>query len=183
MNDPVQPDDIIDFWFSAKVKNNWFSSNERFDQEIRARFQDIYNDAREGAYLQWRDTPRGALALVLLFDQFPRNMFRGVAEAFATDDLALEIARETITAGQDRQLSDDERGFLYMPYMHSEDLAVQNVGLRLYGELGHKERLDFMWRHHAIISQFGRYPHRNAVLGRQSTEEELIFLQTPGSSF
>ncbi len=183
MNTPVQAEDIIDFWFGAQARKNWFTPNERFDDEIRMLFQDVYTDAREGAYSEWRDDARGALALVLLFDQFPRNMFRGVAEAFATDDLALEIARETITAGLDRQLSDEERGFLYMPYMHSEDLAVQDVGLRLYGELGDKERLDFMWRHHAIISQFGRYPHRNALLGRESTDEELAFLQTPGSSF
>ncbi len=183
MNEPTQAEDINDFWFSPQARNNWFTPNERFDDEIRLRFEETYNEAHQGAYSEWRGDARGGLALVLLFDQFPRNMFRGVAQAFATDDLALEIARETITAGLDRQLSEEERGFFYMPYMHSEDHGVQDVGLRLYGELGHKERLDFMWRHHAIISQFGRFPHRNAVLGRQSTDEEIVFLLTRGSSF
>jgi uncharacterized protein (DUF924 family) len=183
MNAPYTADDILDFWFSPQARDNWFTPNERFDREIRLRFEPFYSRARQGAHSDWRLNPRGALALVITFDQFPRNMYRGSADAYATDDLALEIARETITAGADAQLAEEERGFLYMPYMHSEDLAVQNVGLRLYGQLGHKERLDYMWRHHAIISQFGRFPHRNAVLGRESTDEEQAFLLTPGSRF
>ncbi|MDX2265638.1 MAG: DUF924 family protein [Hyphomicrobiales bacterium] len=179
----IAADDVLNFWFSSTARDNWFAKNPRFDEEIRARFANAHSAARLGRFAHWRASAEGALALVLIFDQFPRNMYRGAADAYATDDLALEIARDTITAGQDAQLSEEERGFLYMPYMHSEDLAVQDVGLRLYGELGHKERLDYMWRHHAVISQFGRFPHRNAVLGRQSTPEELAFLATPGSSF
>lgn len=184
MIDPAtSPETITGFWFSPDAKPNWFKKNDWFDSEIRARFENDYLLARDGMLDTWRDTPEGALALVILLDQLPRNMYRGTAQAFATDDKALLIADEALARDFDSQLSDDERIFLYMPFMHSESLAAQERGMALYDALGREENLNYMRRHYEIIARFGRFPHRNAVLGRQSTPEEAEFLTMPGSSF
>ncbi len=177
------PESVLSFWFGPGMSDKWFKPGDAFDREIEMRFGPLYQAAREGGYQDWRLTHKGALALVLVFDQFPRNMFRGTPAAFATDDKALQLAGEAIAKGFDREMNDDERLFLYLPYQHAEDLEVQKRGLELFAQLGRPENLDYMQRHHDIIARFGRFPHRNAILGRPSTPEELEFLNRPGSSF
>jgi uncharacterized protein (DUF924 family) len=182
----VVPDyqDIIDFWFSERVRKNWWSKDEEFDQEIRNRFAGIHRLASAGGLTAWRQSPRGRLAEIIVLDQFPRNMFRDHADAFATDKLARQCTRDAVGAGADQALTPQQRAFLYMPLMHSESRADHEEAVRLYSS--HPElsyNLDFELKHKAIIDRFGRYPHRNTVLGRTSTPEEIEFLQQPGSSF
>jgi uncharacterized protein (DUF924 family) len=176
--------EIIDFWFSERVHKNWWSKDEAFDQEIRSRFAGIHRLASEGGLTAWRQTPQGRLAEVIVLDQFPRNMFRDRADAFATDQLARQCTRDAVAAGADQALTPQQRAFLYMPLMHSESRADHEEAIRLYSS--HPElsyNLDFELKHKAIIDRFGRYPHRNTVLGRTSTPEEMEFLQQQGSSF
>ncbi len=180
---PTSPADVINFWFSPEARPNWFKKSEAFDEEMRARFEWPYALARDGALEDWRETPASALALVILLDQVPRNIYRGTAQAFATDDNALAIAEAAVARGFNAHLGEEERVFLYMPFMHAENLAAQDRGVVLYEALGRPENLDYMRRHRDVIVRFGRFPHRNAVLGRQSTPEELEFLKLPGSSF
>ena len=176
--------DVIDFWFSERVRKNWWSKDEVFDEEIRRRFAGIHRLASEGGLTAWRQTPEGRLAEIIVLDQFPRNMFRNQADAFATDELARQCTRNAVAVGADKALTPQQRAFLYMPLMHSESRADHEEAVRLYSS--HPElssNLDFELKHKAIIDRFGRYPHRNAVLGRTSTPEEMKFLQQPGSSF
>ncbi len=168
----MTPEDVLDFWFSTESQARWFDSTPAFDAAIRARFGGLYEQASAGG-LNWPKTPKSALALIIVVDQFPRNMFRNTAQAFATDHLAFDVSRRAIDRGFDEGLSAPERQFLYMPFMHAEDLLVQDRGLVLYETLGDANALDFMRKHHAIIAKFGRFPYRNAMLGRDSTPEEL----------
>lgn len=184
--DATLQDDILRFWFDETEERFWFARNDDFDRTIRDRFGSTVAAAAEGRLDHWAATPRGALALVLLLDQFPRNLFRGSSRAFATDAAALATARAAIDRGLDLDpaLERRQRVFFYLPFMHSESLADQEACVRLMRERGGSEvNIDFAERHRAIIERFGRFPHRNAVLGRQSTPEELAFLQQPGSSF
>lgn len=176
--------EIIEFWFSDRVRKNWWSKDEAFDQEIKRRFAGIHRLASEGRLTEWRQTAEGRLAEIIVLDQFPRNMFRDHADAFASDELARQCTRAAVAAGADQALTPQQRSFLYMPLMHSESRADHEEAVRLYAS--HPElnyNLDFELKHKAIIDRFGRYPHRNAVLGRTSTPEEMEFLQQPGSSF
>ena len=176
--------EIIDFWFSERVRKNWWSKDEAFDQEIRSHFSGVHRLASEGGLTAWRQTPQGRLAEIIVLDQFPRNMFRDQADAFATDQLARRCTREAVAAGADQALTPQQRAFLYMPLMHSESRADHEEAVRLYSSHPDlKHNLDFELKHKVIIDRFGRYPHRNAVLGRTSTPDELEFLQQPGSSF
>ncbi len=147
------------------------------------RFGALLLKAKQGELVHWAETPDGALALVILFDQLSRNIHRGTPEAFAADVLALATAKHAIFQGHDLRLSPEGRGFLYLPFEHSEVLADQDKGVALFEALGSEELLDYMRRHRDIIARFGRFPHRNAILGRSSTAEEIEFLKQPGSSF
>ena len=170
----VQPwaREVLDFWFS-RGKEDWWKANGAFDEEVRERF------AIEWARQSRRQVPdflgdaRTALAAVILFDQFPRNMFRGHADQFATDHLALAIARESVERGYDDGMTAAERGFLYMPFQHSENLQDQVRSLLLFTALGDDEMLHYARKHHEVIERFGRFPHRNAALGRKPTAMEL----------
>ena len=173
--------DVLGFWFVVDRKA-WFEKNPAFDAEIRARFLPLYERAAGGELEAWRAEPASCLALVILLDQFPRNMFRGSARAFAADALALQAARHAVTLGFDRGLSADERTFLYLPFEHSESLADQVRGCELMRPLG-DEVYRYAVRHKEIIERFRRFPHRNAALGRASTAEEIEFLKQPGSGF
>lgn len=176
--------DIIDFWFSERVRKNWWSKNEAFDQEILTRFAVLQQQAAAGKLFSWRQSPLGRLAEILVLDQFPRNMFRDQAGAFASDELARRCTREAVAAGADQALTPQQRAFLYMPLMHSESVTDHEEAVRLYSSHPDlKYNLDFELKHKAIIDRFGRYPHRNEILGRTSTSEETTFLQQPGSSF
>lgn len=182
----VNPQDLLKFWF-GRDRKAWFEKNPAFDEEIRRRFLQLYEMGAAGELAQWMQTPGDCLALVILLDQFPRNMFRGSARAFAADPPARAAARVILENSWDKAMSPDERMFAYLPFEHSESLADQERCLALMKEIAvFPEAADLpKWAeaHLAIIRRFGRFPHRNAALGRASTPEEAEFLQQPGSSF
>jgi uncharacterized protein (DUF924 family) len=170
--------DVIRFWFEECKPAQWFTKDEAFDQTLRDRFASVHAAAVKGETASWRSEPRGKLAEIIVLDQFPRNMFRGTREAFASDEHALRLAEEAVAAGDDQKLSAQERHFLYMPYMHSESPEIHEKALQLFTALGKAEALDYEIAHKKIIDRFGRYPHRNAILGRASTPEEIEFMET-----
>jgi uncharacterized protein (DUF924 family) len=174
---------VLQFWFEEISPARWWKVDTEFDRLIVERFSELHGRATRSELFEWRAEPRGRLAEVIVLDQFSRNMYRGDRLAFAADTLALALAQEAVAAKVDLTLTEEERVFMYMPYMHSESRLIHEVAERLFKEDGSKSNYDFELRHKAIIDRFGRYPHRNAMLGRQSTEEELAFLAQPGSSF
>ncbi len=174
---------VLKFWFEEITSAMWWAADPAFDEQIRQRFLSTLEQAQRGELYEWRQQPKGRLAEVIVLDQFSRNIYRGTAAAFAQDGLALVLAQEAVLAQADRALSPVERSFLYLPFMHSESRVIHEWAARLYQTNGLAENYDFELRHKAIIDRFGRYPHRNKMLGRTSTQEELEFLQQPGSSF
>ena len=178
--------EVLNFWLKRDRKA-WFEKNPAFDEEIRSRFLPLYEMALAGCLDSWRNEPKSCMALIIVLDQFPRNMFRGTARAFASDPHALAAARELVEKGWDKALSPDERMFAYLPFEHSESLDDQEYCLALMKEIAvFPETADLpKWAaaHLVIIRRFGRFPHRNALLGRASTREEIEFLKQPGSSF
>jgi uncharacterized protein (DUF924 family) len=174
---------VLDFWFVATRPKAWWTHDPAFDEAIRQRFASLHASASQGELFPWRATARGRLAEIIVLDQFSRNLFRSSPRAFAQDPAALVLAQEATSAGAHLALEPVERAFLLLPYMHSESRAIHVEAERLYREFAPPENLDFELRHKAIVDRFGRYPHRNAVLGRVSTPEELEFLGQPGSSF
>lgn len=168
--------DIIAFWFSERVRPMWFRSTPEFDNEIGERFLDIWQAAVAGELDDWRQSAEGALALVIVLDQFPLHIFRGKAESFSTGDQALAVAAEAIARGLDSKLEKTHLPFLYMPLMHSENLDDQVRSVELFEAAGLVDNLRFARHHCELIRRFGRFPHRNAILGRVSTEEELAYL-------
>ena len=186
---------VLDFWFGApgsatdgKPRAEWFRKSDAFDREIERRFAPLIERALAGGLRDWDAQPQSALARILLLDQFTRNVYRDTPRAFAGDSLALAAARALVASGADRALPAQQRAFAYLPFEHAEDLALQDESLRLFTRLdaeaeGFEGSLDYARRHHAIIERFGRFPHRNEILGRRSTPEELAFLEEPGSSF
>ena len=192
----AQVKEIFTFWFGAprddktyydEWHSRWFTSAPQFDQEVRDRFMEDYQQAAARQLAEWQTEPRAGLALVLLLDQLPRNMFRGTPKAFATDASAREAASHLIRSGCERQLLPIERAFVYMPFMHSEALADQHASVALFQQLAQEREyltfVTFAIKHREVIDRFGRFPHRNAILGRPSTAEEAAFLTQPGSSF
>jgi uncharacterized protein (DUF924 family) len=176
-------DDVLDFWFREIPASLWWEKNAAFDAALQQRFGALHAAARQGELWQWRRDIHGRLAEIIVLDQFSRNIFRDRPEAFACDGMALALAQEAIASGGAHTLPVTQRAFLYLPFMHSESALIHVQALVLYAEPGLEHNLDFERRHKAIIDRFGRYPHRNGVLGRLSTPDELDFLQTPGSSF
>ena len=164
-------DTILDFWFGLRPEQ-WWKADPALDEEIRDRFLDLWEEQRQRTAADFLQSPEEALAAAILFDQLPRNMFRGHADAFATDHLALDIARASVDRGLDERLAKERRGFLYMPFQHSEDLADQRRSLLLFTELGDADQLRFARLHHDVIARFGRFPHRNAALGREPRPDE-----------
>ena len=190
MDDRPLSQEILAFWFGPAphaARDVWFRKDAAFDATIRARFRDTTEAALGGAYRDWTATPRGTLARVLLLDQFTRNMFRDTPRAFAGDPDALAMAAAAVDAGHDRALDPHERWFLYLPFEHAEDLAAQERSIalctRLRDEAGLAAPLEWAEKHAVIVRRFGRYPHRNAILGRVSTPDEIAFLAQPGSRF
>ena len=177
------PSTIIKFWFEEIKPANWFTKSEAFDQQIRARFMETYEFVKSEKSKAWRETAEGRLAEIIVLDQFPRNMFRDSPQSFATDALALRLSKEAVEKGEDKKLSTTQRSFLYMPYMHSEDISAHDEAIKLFALPGLEGNLKFERKHRDIIVKFGRYPHRNQILGRTSTPEEIAFLKTEGSSF
>lgn len=177
------PDDVLAFWFDELEPKQWWKKDAALDQRIERRFGTLLQAARQCELWTWRETPHGRLAEIIVLDQFSRNIHRDTPDAFAADPLALALAQEAVSAAADQPLEAIQRSFLYMPYMHSESASIHVVAEQLYRDNGLADNLDFELRHKAIIDRFGHYPHRNAILGRRSTEEEEAFLQQPGSSF
>ena len=179
----MQAQDIINFWFDPEHRSLWFAKNDEFDAKIRERFQTIHHQAIQAELWSWRKTAEGRLAEIIVLDQFSRNLYRDQPQAFAHDSMALMLAQEAISLQLDAQLSPDHRSFLYMPFMHSESKLIHEFALKLFQRLGNEINLSFEKKHKLIIDRFGRYPHRNAILGRSSSAEELEFLTQPNSSF
>ncbi len=189
-----QAEKILDFWFDqpgqqsyGKPRQIWFAKKPEFDLEVRSRFLSDYEQAATGNLDEWKNSPLSCLALILLLDQFPRNMFRGTAQAFATDWQALSTAQYAVAQAYDRELLSVQRWFIYCPFEHSENLEHQNQAVALFGQLGDDpdsaDTINYAIRHREVILRFGRFPHRNEILGRASTPEEEEFLKQPGSSF
>lgn len=175
--------DILDFWFHSDTQAYWFAKNDDFDGLIHQKFQDIHHQAAQAELWSWRKSAEGRLAEVIVLDQFSRNLFRDQAQAFAQDALALALAQQAIDLGVDQHLSPEQCTFLYMPFMHSESKLIHEFGLKLFQQLGLPIGLDYEKKHKVIIDRFGRYPHRNQILARTSTAEELEFLTQPNSRF
>ena len=190
---PSSPQDILDFWFGregetgyGEFRDAWFHKNEDFDREVTSRFGDDYEKAAAGDLDGWREEARGTLALVIVLDQFPRNMFRGDGKTHASDAKALETAEYAVERALDRELPALQRMFLYMPFMHSEDIETQRRSVELFRRLkeeGGPDVTEYALGHRDIVERFGRFPHRNAILGRETSPEESEFLTQSGSSF
>jgi len=174
---------VIDFWFEEIEPGLWWRKDGGFDALLVERFSETHASACRCELFDWRSKAEGRLAEIIVLDQFSRNMFRDSALAFANDAISLSLSQEAIACGADKALTPVQRSFLYMPFMHSESLRIHEVAVELYRENGIQNNLDFEFKHKKIIEKFGRYPHRNEVLGRQSTAEEIEFLTRPGSSF
>ncbi|MBS1970745.1 MAG: DUF924 domain-containing protein [Bdellovibrionales bacterium] len=177
------PQEILHFWFQELDAQKRFAKSDELDQTIRDRFLQTYKDVVNDKTASWRTTPEGRLAEIIVLDQFSRNMFRDTAKAFSSDGLALELAEAAVAVGDDQKLPAEQRAFIYMPYMHSESRAVHETAVTLFSQKGLEYNLNYEMMHKKIIDRFGRYPHRNALLGRISTPEETAFLKEPGSSF
>lgn len=182
-DDQANIDAILNFWFIETEMKQWFVKDPEFDNTIRSRFGQRYGQGASDQLDHWCATPDGTLALVILLDQFSRNLFRGDAKTFATDAKALQICKDAIEKGFDAQVADNRRSFLYLPFEHSEELADQERAVALFVAMGNKELLKWAEKHKVIIERFGRFPHRNEVLGRETTEQEKQFLTEDGSSF
>lgn len=180
-------EEVLGFWF-GQPRERWFLRNESFDDECRRRFLPAVERAAEGDLDDWRDEPRSCVALLLLLDQFPRNLFRGTPQAFSTDARAREVARHALVRGLDMTLPPLWRWFMYLPFEHSESVNDQRLSVALFEVLAlyhsdSREALDYARQHRDVIQRFGRFPHRNVTLGRPTTPEESVFLQEPGSAF
>ena len=175
--------EITTFWFEEISQTQWWKKDVQFDQLIASRFSGVHGQASRCELYEWRQTAEGRLAEIIVLDQFSRNIYRNSPLSFATDSLALVLAQEAIQVGADKEVSEGVRSFFYMPFMHSESAAIHKEAVSLYEAYGNEGNLNFELRHKAIIDRFGRYPHRNEILGRDSTAEEVEFLSQPGSSF
>ena len=173
MNSNISPSDIIDFWYSDRVSRQWFSSTEELDREIQSKFESLWHSAAEGDLDDWCETSEGSLALGIILDQFPLNMFRGTARSFSSEAQAIKVAKNAVSHEFDRELDIGKLQFLYMPLMHSETIADQELSVKLFTQAGLQHNLSFARHHREIVQKFGRFPHRNEILGRQSTQEEL----------
>lgn len=167
---------IVAFWFSDTVRPLWFKSTPEFDNQLRDRFETLWQDAAAGKLDSWAVNAEGVMALVILLDQIPLNIYRGKAHGFSTEAKARQIARKAIDKGWDTTMPDEQKAFLYMPFMHSESLEDQDLSVLLYQAAGLEDNLKFAEHHHNIVRRFGRFPHRNAILGRKSTAAELTYL-------
>lgn len=178
-----EANEVLEYWFSELTPAQWFNQDNTVDQTITTRFSTLREEAVQGELWPWRATPTGRLAEIIVLDQFSRNIFRHSAKAFSADGMALALAQEAVSVEADKLLTAQQRAFLYMPFMHSESLAIHDIALELFSQEGLEREFVFAQRHQSVIETFGRYPHRNQVLGRQSTAEELAFLDNHPQGF
>ena len=174
----LAPSDIIGFWFGEPMCRHWFRATNDLDRKIRERFEGLWRQAADRGLAEWQQTAEGCLALAIVLDQFPLNMYRGDARSYATEARSIEIALKAVDRGFDCQLPVEQRAFLYMPLMHSENLAHQDASVRLFEQAGLVSNARFARHHRELIRRFGRFPHRNETLGRDSTPEELAYLDS-----
>jgi uncharacterized protein (DUF924 family) len=179
----MHSDDILAFWFDEIEPSKWWVKDLQFDQMIIDRFSELHLAANRCELFEWRQTAQGRLAEIIVLDQFSRNMYRDSPKSFLSDQLALALAQQAVAIGADQLLNQEQRSVLYMPYMHSESLIIHDVAMGLYKSNGIQNSVDFEIKHRDIIQKFGRYPHRNQILGRTSTPQEIEFLAQPNSSF
>lgn len=172
----IKPTDILDYWYSGRMQKHWFASTPAIDQEIRDRYQALWVQAAAGELDHWQDSPEGALALTIVLDQFPLNMFRGEPESFRTEQKAVAVAKQAIAKGYDEQLPRERLAFLFMPLMHSEKLEDQDLSVQMFRKYDLTDNLRFAEHHRGLVRTYGRFPHRNAILGRVSTPEEQAYL-------
>ncbi len=175
--------DILKFWFEDLEPRQWFEKDEEIDAKIKELFSDVHAQAIAGELEDWRDNALGRVAEIIVIDQFSRNIFRGQKESFLYDPMALVLAQEAINNKADEALSSEKKAFLYMPFMHSESMVIHRRAMDLYSQPGLEYNLEFEKKHLKVIEQFGRYPHRNEILGRESTPEEIEYLKDPNAGF
>ena len=171
-------ENIINFWFSKTSKAKWFNSTTKFDQEITDKYEQLWEQANKNKFDNWAKYPMGSLALVIILDQFPLNMFRNQAKSFSSEQKAISIALNAVENKQDKKIPKDKLSFLYMPFMHSEDIKYQDLSVKLYDNAKFTANLKFAKHHRNIIKTYGRFPHRNAILSRQNTKEENAYLSS-----
>ncbi|NCN11138.1 MAG: DUF924 domain-containing protein [Leptospira sp.] len=176
-------ENVIDFWFNRITPKQRWQKDEQFDRQLEKDFGDLLESASKCELYEWRVSPRGRLAEIIILDQFSRNIFRGKPKSFAQDPLALSLSQHAYGISDSKELKADEKIFLYMPYMHSESKKIHLISEQIFKELGIEQNYKFALDHKSIIDRFGRYPHRNEILGRESSKEEIDFLNEPGSSF
>ena len=174
----IKPEDIIQFWYSEPMSKHWFKSTPEIDVLICEKYESLWHDAKLGKLNSWKESVQGCLALVLLFDQFPLNMFRGKPESFSTEAISIELTLYGIEQGYDKQIPQSKLSFFYMPLMHSELMSHQNLSVERFEQAGLKENVRFARHHRSIVEQFGRFPHRNSILGRESTQAEIDYLNS-----
>ena len=172
----ISANDIVEFWYSDRVKKQWFSATQQLDKEILDNYQSLWVEASSGNLDHWLNSPKGCLALAIILDQFPLNMFRGKPEGFKTEQQAVSVAKLAVEKGLDQKLGKEKRAFLYMPLMHSENLADQDLSVKLFRKSGLANNAKFAEHHREIVRRFGRFPHRNRILGRTSTQTEEEYL-------
>jgi uncharacterized protein (DUF924 family) len=177
------PESVLDFWFVEHGRDDWFGGKPEFDRRIAERFAGTHAAVARGEAWTWRTTPVGRLAEILVLDQFSRQLYRGSSAAFASDDMALALGQEAVAGGHDLELDAERRLFIYMPYMHSESLIIHEEAIRLFTALGDPQTLEFEQLHAECLRRFGRYPRRNAALGRESTAEEIAYLESGTGMF
>lgn len=170
--------DLIDYWYSEDIAKYWFNSTEIIDSQIRQRYESLWQAAKDGELDHWMESAQGCLALIIILDQLPLNMFRGMAKSFSTELQAIKVAHHAIEKGFDKIISKQQLAFLYMPLMHSEKLDDQDLSVRCFELAGLDENAKFAMHHRDIVRRFGRFPHRNEVLGRESSEQELTYLSS-----
>jgi len=175
----LTPQAILDFWYADEMRTKWFASTPALDTLIRERFEPTWEAAVHGELDAWRNSPDGCLALAIILDQFPLNMFRGTARSFSSEGQAIAVAKQAIAQGFDQHIDPAQLAFLYMPLMHSEDLADQDLSVELFAAAGLENNLRFAKHHREIVRRFGRFPHRNVILARASTPQEMGYLNAP----
>ena len=169
---------IIEFWFSDKVKSKWFNSSIEFDKEIKSNYESIWLETLQGKNKSWQDSAEGCLALVIILDQFPLNMFRGEVKSFSSEAMAIKVNKIAIELGFDKEIDKDKVSFLYLPLMHSENIEDQNLCVKLFEKAELPENLRFAKHHRDIVKKYGRFPHRNKILNRESSQDEIDYLNS-----
>ena len=178
MSTKITPTSIIEFWYSEKVKSKWFNSSIEFDKEIKSHYEDVWEDALRGEFSFWRDSAEGCLALAIILDQFPLNMFRGEVQSFSSEAVAVKVAKHAVENGLDKNIDEDKVSFLYMPLMHSENMDDQNLAVKLFEQAELVGNAKFAKHHRDIVKKYGRFPHRNKILDRESSKEEIEYLNS-----